>query len=62
MCDECRGRMVEVKGLSEKLMGIARQGEDECETDECMVFYGIVLDMARKLRVETDKRLLKQAA
>ena len=62
MCDECRGHMVEVKHLSEKLIGIARQGEDGCQTDECMVFYGIVLDVARKLRIETDKRLLKPAA
>jgi hypothetical protein len=57
MCDECRGRMVEVRELSEKLIAVARQGGDECETDECMVFYGTVLDMARKLKTETAKWL-----
>jgi hypothetical protein len=49
--------MLEVQELSEKLTAIAREGGDECERDKCMVFYGTVLDMARKLRIETAKFL-----
>jgi hypothetical protein len=42
---------------SEKLINIAKGAYSDCDDDNCLVLFGIILDSASKMRLETEKRL-----
>ena len=57
MTSACRQYCVEAIQLSEKLIQLAHDGNDGCDEGRCLVLFGIILDSASKIRLESEKRL-----
>ena len=57
MRSACHRRCQETFQLSEKLIDVAKNAYKDCDDDQCLVFFGTVLDSVLKLRRETEKRL-----
>ena len=43
--------------MSEKFIKLANDAQSDCDDDRCLVFFGIILDSASKIRREAEKRL-----
>jgi hypothetical protein len=54
VCQKCCSEILE---LSEKLIKLSQSGQIVCDDTSCLVFFGIVLDSASKMRLEAKKRL-----
>ena len=57
MTSACRKYFLETVQLSEKLIKLANDAQSDCDDDQCLVLYGIILDSASKIRLEAEKRL-----
>ena len=57
MTTACQKYCLEVIELSEKLIKLSQSGQIVCDDTKCLVFFGIALDSASKIRVEAKKRL-----
>jgi hypothetical protein len=57
MTTACQKYCLEVFELSEKLIKLSQSGQIFCDDTKCLVFFGIVLDSASKIRLEAKKRL-----
>ena len=57
MTSACREYCVEAIQLSEKLIQLAHKANAGCDEDRCLVLFGIILDSASKIRLESEKRL-----
>jgi len=57
MAPECRKYCLQAVHLSEQLIRLAHKSGDVCNDDRCQVLFGIVLDSASKIRLETQKVL-----
>ena len=57
MTPACRKYFLEAIQLSEKLIQLANEAHSECDDDRCLVFFGIILDSASKIRQEAENRL-----
>ena len=53
----CRKYFLEAIQLSEKFIKLANDAQSDCDDDRCMVLFGIILDSASKIRLETEIRL-----
>lgn len=57
MNSACRKYCLETIQFSEKLINLANNAYSDCDDDHCLVLFGIILDSASKMRIETEKRL-----
>jgi hypothetical protein len=57
MTTACQKYCLEAFELSEKLIKLSQGGQIFCDNTKCLVFFGIVLDSASKIRLEAQKRL-----
>ena len=57
MKSACRKYCLEAVELSEKLIKLSQSGQIVCEDTKCLVFFGVVLDSASKIRLEAKKRI-----
>ena len=57
MTPACRKYFLEAIQLSDQFIQLADDAHSDCDDDRCMVFFGIVLDSASKIRLEAIKRL-----
>jgi len=57
MTPACRQYCIDAIHLSEKLLKLAHDGHSDCDDDRCLVLFGIILDTASKIRMESEKRL-----
>jgi len=57
MASACRRYCLEAIQLSEKLIQLAYDANAGCDEDRCLVLFGIILDSASKIRMESEKRL-----
>ena len=57
MNSACRKYCLETMQFSEKLINISKDAYSDCDDDHCLVLFGIILDSASKMRLETVKRL-----
>ena len=57
MISACHKRCLETVQLSDKLIDVAKNAYEDCDDDDCLVLFGIVLDSVSRLRQETQKRL-----
>ena len=57
MTSACRKYALEAIQHSEKLIKLANEAHSECDDDRCLVFFGIILDSASKIRQEAENRL-----
>jgi hypothetical protein len=55
----CRKYCLEAIQLSEELLKLAQDAHSDCDDDRCLVFFGIILDSASRIRLEAAKRLKK---
>jgi hypothetical protein len=53
----CRQYCREAIQLSEKLLQLSYDGNADCDDDRCLVLFGIILDAASKIHLESEKRL-----
>ena len=53
----CRKCCLETMQFAEKLINISIDAYSDCDDDHCLVLFGIILDSASKMRLETVKRL-----
>ena len=57
MISACRRHCLETVQLSEKLINIAKNAYSDCDDDQCLVLFGIVLDSVSKVHLATVKRI-----
>ena len=57
MTSACRKYCLEAIQLSEKLLQLSKDAHSDCDDDQCLVLFGIILDSASKIRREAEKRL-----
>jgi len=57
MKSACRKYCLEAIQLSERLIRLAHDGNAGCDDDRCLVLFGIILDSASRIRLESEKRL-----
>jgi hypothetical protein len=57
MTSACRKYLREAIKLSEELLKLSQDAHSNCDDDRCLVFFGIILDSASKIRREAEKRL-----
>ena len=57
MTSACRKYCLEAIQLSEKLIQLAHDGNAGCDDDRCLVLFGIILDSASRIHLESEKRL-----
>jgi hypothetical protein len=57
MISACRKYCLEAIQLSETLIRLAHDGNSACNDDRCLVLFGIILDSASRIRLESEKRL-----
>jgi len=57
MKSACRKYCIEAIQLSERLIKLAHDGNAGCDDDRCLVLFGIILDSASRIRLESEKRL-----
>ena len=57
MKSACREYCLEAIQLSETLIQLAHDGNSACDDDRCLVLFGIILDSASRIRLESKKRL-----
>ena len=57
MTPVCRKYFLEAIQLSDKFIKLANDAQSDCDDDRCLVLFGIILDSASKIRMETEKRL-----
>jgi len=46
-----------MSGLLRELISLAEQGLGNCDEEECILLYGLILDAAFKLKIQTAQRL-----
>jgi hypothetical protein len=57
MLSACRKYCLEAIQLADMLIQLARNGNESCEHDSCLVLFGIILDTGSRIRREAEKRL-----
>ena len=57
MRSACRKFCLEAIELSEKLIKLSQSAQIECDDTKSLVFFGIVLDSASKIRLKAKKRI-----
>jgi len=57
MTPACRKYCLKAIQLSETLIQLAHDGSAGCHDDRSLVLFGIILDSACRIRLETEKRL-----
>ena len=57
MISECRKYCLEAIEVAEKLVKLSENGQLSCDDHRSLVFFGILLDSAYKIRQEAEKRL-----
>jgi len=62
MKSACRKHCLEAIELSGKLIKLSQDSPADCDDDQCLVLFGIILDSACKIRREAEKRLNKLEA
>jgi hypothetical protein len=62
MRSACRKYCLEAIELSEKPIKLSQDAHADCDDDQCLVLFGIILDSASKIRMAAEKRLNKLEA
>ena len=57
MTSACRKYCLEAIQHSETLIQLAHDGNSACDDDRCLLLFGIILDSASRIRLESKKRL-----
>jgi hypothetical protein len=57
MTTTCRKYCLEAIHLADMLIQLARNGNDGCDHDACLVLFGILLDTGSRIRRDAVKRL-----
>jgi hypothetical protein len=53
----CRHYIEKAIQLSDEMVRLATDGSQECEQDQMLVFFGILLDYGSMIRLEAEKTL-----
>ena len=57
MTSVCNKYCLEAIQLADKLIQLSYDGNNDCDNDRCLVLFGIILDSASRIRLDSEKRL-----